>query len=61
MKPYQVWCKQSDQWRCLLSTHNPVEAHNYAQRNIVHGNNVQRIEVRDLTGTLAAHYDSSWT
>lgn len=59
-KPYSVWCKQCDEWRCLLTTHNPVEAHDYANNRIVHGNNVQRIEIRDLTGVLETLFDSSW-
>jgi len=58
--PYSVWVKQSGDWRCVFSTHNPPDAHSYATQNVVHGNNVQRIEVRDLTGTLETVFDSTW-
>ena len=61
MKPYSVWVKQCDEWRCLLSTHNPIEAHEYAMENVVHGHNVQRIEVRDLTGPLETVFDNTWS
>jgi hypothetical protein len=60
MKPYQVWCKQCDGWRCLYATDDPIEAHLFAWHNIHHGNNVQRVEVRDLTGVLETVYDEGW-
>jgi hypothetical protein len=60
MTPYQVWVKQCDEWRCLFSSHNPVEADDYAKNRVVHGNNVQRIELRDLEGPLETYFDASW-
>ena len=61
MKPYQVWIKQDNvEWRCVFSTHNPVDATDYANNNITHGNNVERVEIRDLCGQLGAVYDRSW-
>lgn len=60
MKPYQVWCKQSDEWKMLFDSHTPLDCEDYAHDNVHHGNNVQRIEIRDLTGVLRTVYDSSW-
>jgi hypothetical protein len=61
MKPNQVWIKQDNvDWRCIFSSHSPMEARDYAMHNVAHGNNVERIELRDLTGSLGAVYDRSW-
>lgn len=59
-KPYQVWIKQCDEWRCVFDAHNPIAAHDYCMNNVVHGNNVQRIEIRDLTGVIETLFDKSW-
>jgi hypothetical protein len=60
LKPYQVWCKQHNEWRCLYSSHNPTSCRDFALYNIHHGNNVQRIELRDLEGPLETFYDATW-
>lgn len=61
-KPYQVWVMQCDEWRCVFSSHNPIEATDYAKTRISYtGKSVQRVELRDLTGPLDTIYDSSWS
>lgn len=60
MKPYQVWVKQSGTFNMLFDSHNPVECKTYALENIHQGNNVERIEIRDLTGPVETIFDSGW-
>ena len=59
-EPYQVWVKQCDEWNCLFSSYNPIDARDYAENNVVWGNNVQRIELRDYEGVLQTFYDNKW-
>jgi len=61
LKPWQVWLKQDGSFSgCILGTHNPVEAWDYARNKIVHGNNVEWIEIRDLIGPLETIWRRSW-
>jgi hypothetical protein len=61
MKPYQVWIKQDNvAFRCVMSSDNPSECFRYVSEKISHGNNVERIEVRDLDGSIETIFDRSW-
>ena len=61
LKPYQVWVKQANAERqCLFSSHSYKECEGFALDRIVHGNNVERIEICDPTGPVCTIYEKNW-
>lgn len=60
MKPNQVWVKQSGEWHCVFDSHSPLDARYFAWNHVAHSGNVERVEVRDLTGPLVTVFDWSW-
>ena len=61
MKSYQVWVKQDGvDWQAVFLSDDPVAATEFAKKKIYHGNNVERIELRDRTGCLETFYDRNW-
>lgn len=46
-----VWIKFDNAgWRCVVSCYSPNEVREYALERVVHGNNVERVELREPTG-----------
>lgn len=57
-----VYIKQDGApWRSAFRSWSFSDCVDYAHNNVVHGNNVQRIEVRDGMGSRIAIYDRSWS
>jgi hypothetical protein len=61
MKPYSVWIKQDNvQFRSLYYSHSPMDCLDYGKDKVCHGNNVERIEIRDLDSCVCTLFDRSW-
>jgi hypothetical protein len=59
--PYTVRIKQTGtNWRVVYESHSYLICVHYAKTNIVHGNNVERIEIHDLDGCVDTIYDKTW-
>lgn len=59
-KPYGLWLKQCGKWSMLGESDNPADDSLSPSHVDTTGLGVQRLELRDLDGTLVTYFDSSW-
>lgn len=58
---YRVMVKQKNaDMKEAFSSHWFSETKDYANNNIVHGNNVERIEIHDHESCVDVVFDASW-